>query len=61
MAARLRPDRGIAPLQAQAAALQVRPLPVPAATASTAAVAADATTLLELRRWLATRLDFHAG
>ena len=52
---------GAAPVMAQAASLQVRPLPVPAATASTAAVTADATALLDLRHWMATRLDYHAG
>jgi hypothetical protein len=46
-------------LQAQASSVGVRPLSTPAATASTAAVAANATALLELRHWLATRLDYH--
>jgi hypothetical protein len=43
-------------MQAAAAALSVRPLGSPAATAS---IAADATALLALRRWLATRFNWH--
>jgi hypothetical protein len=45
-------------VQATAAAVNVRPLGGPAATASTAALAADAPALLELRRWLAGRLNW---
>ncbi len=52
---------GSPPVVAQAASLEVRPMPAPGATASTAAVAVDAAALLELRHWLATRLQFHAG
>jgi len=52
---------GSAPVQAQAVSLGVRALPVPAATASTAAVMTDAASLLALRHWLATRLDFRPG
>ncbi len=52
---------GSAPVQAQTVAAGVRALPVPAATASTAAVTADAASLLALRRWLATRLDYRPG
>ena len=48
-------------VQAQAASLGVRPLPAPAATASTGAVTADAAALLALRHWLATRLDYRPG
>ncbi len=43
-------------MQAAAAALSVRPLDGPAATAS---IAADGVALLELRRWLATRFNWH--
>ena len=46
------------PVQEQASAVGVRPLGAPAATASTAAVLADATSQLELRNWLATRLNY---
>ncbi|MEJ1978178.1 MAG: hypothetical protein WDN49_20745 [Acetobacteraceae bacterium] len=46
-------------LQAQASSVGVRPLSTPGpATTNTAAVAADAAALLELRHWLATRLDY---
>jgi hypothetical protein len=45
-------------VQAAAATVNVRPLSGPAATASTAAVAADAPILLKLRRWLAGRLNW---
>jgi hypothetical protein len=48
-----------AAVQATGASQNVRPLGGPAATTSTAATAADAATLLELRRWLATRLNWH--
>jgi hypothetical protein len=48
-------------VQAQAAPIGVRPLPAPAATATTAAVTADAAALLALRHWLATRLDYRPG
>jgi hypothetical protein len=43
-------------VQAAAAALSVRPLGSPAATAS---IAPDATALVELRRWLGTRFNWH--
>jgi hypothetical protein len=46
-------------VQAVGAALGVRPLGGPSATAITAATAADATALLDLRRWLASRFDWH--
>ncbi len=46
-------------VQAQANAEGVRALPVPGATASTAAVLADAATLLSLRNWLSGRLNYH--
>ena len=46
-------------VQTTGASLNVRPLGGPAATTSTAATAADAATLLELRRWLATRFNWH--
>ena len=49
---------GSGTVQAQASALGVRPLPTPAATASTTALLADAAGQLALRRWLATRLDY---
>jgi hypothetical protein len=45
-------------VQVQATAQGVRPLPTPAATASTAAVLADTATLLALRQWLAVRLNY---
>jgi hypothetical protein len=48
-------------LQAQASAVGVRPMPSPAASASTGALLADAATQLELRRWLATRLNYRAA
>lgn len=48
-------------VQAQATPIGVRPLPAPAATASTAAVTADAAALLALRHWLATKLDYRPG
>ena len=43
-------------MQAAAAALSVRPVGTPAATA---AIAVDATALLELRRWLGNRFNWH--
>jgi hypothetical protein len=46
-------------VQTTGAAQNVRPLGGPAATTSTAATAADVATLLELRRWLATRFNWH--
>jgi hypothetical protein len=46
-------------VQSIGTALGVRPLGGPSATAITAATAADATALLELRRWLASRFDWH--
>lgn len=52
---------GSTPLQARAVAAGVRALPVPAATVSTAAVMTDAASLLALRHWLATRLDYRPG
>ena len=48
-------------VQTQASALGVRPLSTPAAVSSTAAIAADTEALLELRRWLATRLNYRAA
>jgi len=48
-------------VRATAAAEGFRPLAGPAANASTAAVAADAEALLELRQWLASRFDWHPG
>ena len=48
-------------VQTQASALGVRPLSAPAAVSSTAAIAADTEGLLELRRWLATRLNYRAA
>lgn len=48
-------------VQAQASAVGVRPIPPPAATVSTAAILADATAQLSLRRWLADRLDYRPG
>ncbi len=45
-------------VQTQAAADGLRPIPAPAASAYTAAVLADTAALLELRRWLALRLDY---
>ena len=47
-----------APVQEQASAVGVRPLGAPAATASTSAVLADAASQLELRNWLANRLNY---
>ncbi len=46
-------------VQTVGASLGVRPLGGPAATASTAATAADSTALLELRGWLASRFNWH--
>jgi hypothetical protein len=46
-------------VQTAGAALGVRPLGGPSATAVTAATAVDATALLDLRRWLASRFDWH--
>jgi hypothetical protein len=46
-------------VQMVAAALGVRPLAGPAATAITMAAAADGSALLDLRRWLATRFNWH--
>jgi hypothetical protein len=46
-------------VQTVGASLGVRPLGGPAATASTAAAAAHSTALLELRRWLASRFNWH--
>jgi hypothetical protein len=45
-------------IQAVSAETAVRALPSPAATASIGAVSPDASALLELRRWLATRLNW---
>ena len=45
-------------LQAAVAPLELRALASPLATASGAAVATNATALLELRRWLATRFNW---
>jgi hypothetical protein len=46
-------------LQSMAAASAVRPIAGPGAAASTAAVAADPGAVLELRRWLSARFDWH--
>jgi hypothetical protein len=46
-------------VQTVAAALGVRPLAGPSATAITMAAAADGSALLDLRRWLATRFNWH--
>ena len=46
------------PVQEQASAVGVRPLGAPAATASTMATIADSASQLELRNWLATRLNY---
>ena len=46
------------PVQSAAAAAGLRAVPAPTASACTAAVLADTAPLLELRRWLATRLDY---
>jgi hypothetical protein len=46
-------------VQTTGAALGVRPLGGPSATAITAATAVDATALLDLRGWLASRFDWH--
>jgi hypothetical protein len=45
-------------VQATAATVDVRPLGGPAATANTAALAANAPALQELRHWLASRFDW---
>ena len=52
---------GLAPVQAQTVMAGVRALPAPAATASIAAVTADASALLALRHWMATRLEYRPG
>lgn len=52
---------GSSAVQVQATAVGVRPLPGPAATASTAAVLADAASQLALRSWMAQRLDYRPG
>ena len=52
---------GSSAVQVQATALGVRPLPGPAATASTTAVLADASGQLALRAWMASRLDYRPG
>jgi hypothetical protein len=46
-------------VQTTAAALGVRPLAGPSAAAITMAAAADGSALLDLRRWLATRFNWH--
>jgi hypothetical protein len=46
-------------VQTVGAVLGVRPLAGPSATAITAAAAADSTALLDLRRWLASRFNWH--
>ena len=46
-------------VQATAAAVDVRPLAGSVANANTAAVAANAPALLELRHWLASRFNWH--
>jgi tripartite-type tricarboxylate transporter receptor subunit TctC len=48
-------------VQAAASAAGLRAVAAPAATTSISAVAVDAPALLELRRWLAMRMDWHAG
>jgi hypothetical protein len=48
-----------AAVQATGASLNVRPLGEPVATANIAATATDATSLLELRHWLAGRFNWH--
>ena len=45
-------------VQSQASADGLRAIPAPAASACTTAVLADTAALLELRRWLALRLDY---
>jgi hypothetical protein len=52
---------GSSEIQAHASVLGVRPLSAPAANGSTGAIAADAEVLLELRRWMATRLNYRAA
>jgi hypothetical protein len=47
--------------QAMAASSGTRPLGPQAAAASIGRIAADGSSLLELRRWLAQRYDWHAG
>ncbi len=49
---------GSGAVQEQASAVGVRPLGALAATASTMAMLADTASLLELRNWLATRLNY---
>ena len=49
---------GSGAVQEQASAVGVRPLGPQAATANTMAVLADTATQLELRNWLATRLNY---
>jgi hypothetical protein len=44
--------------QAACAARAIRPLPTPSAAAFTSSIAADATALLELRRWLNARFSW---
>jgi hypothetical protein len=46
-------------VQQFAAGLTLHPQSSPAATASVGAVAANAAPLLELRRWLAARFNWH--
>jgi hypothetical protein len=46
-------------VQTKGISLAVRPLGGPAATASAAAVTTDSTAMLDLRRWLATRFNWH--
>jgi hypothetical protein len=46
-------------VQAIAASLNIQPLGGPAATTSAAAIAASAASLVELRRWLAGRFNWH--
>lgn len=45
-------------LQTQANAAGVRAMPAPAATANIAAILADGPTQIELRRWLAAKVDY---
>jgi len=48
-------------VQAAAATVSVRTLTGPVATANTSALAANAPALVELRRWLAGRLNWKAA
>ncbi|MBV9785403.1 MAG: hypothetical protein JO264_16460 [Acidisphaera sp.] len=52
---------GAPEVQAAAASAAFSPVATPGATGSTVSIAADMASLLELRRWLATRLDWQPG